>query len=78
MPRTIYEAHHAVLELGIQPGDFVVIDPSHEHEPFHLVRRLDTRDLPALLPHLPAFTLCRAGFREGPPSDARRRLRIVR
>ena len=54
-------------------------DTEQEVEPFHLVRRLDLRDLPKLLPYLGAFSVVDVKYEPGEaPRDARRRLRLVR
>lgn len=67
--RAVYEATHAVPELGIEPGDTVYIDDRDDDCPLRIVKHLDRYQLPKILTHVDSFILHRLS---GVPSDSHR------
>jgi hypothetical protein len=67
MSKGIYRAHHAVPELGIRPGDTVIVDPAHSDYPLKVVTLHRHPMPPTVLAHLDAFTLLEARESEHDP-----------
>ncbi len=53
----VYEAPYAIPELGIKPGDLIIIRPSHPRSPFITSRHHHPSRLPLLLEHLDHLNL---------------------
>lgn len=54
MQRT-YRSLHRIPELGVEPGDLVVIRPEHPTSPLMVVKRHDRNRLPLILDHITAL-----------------------
>lgn len=50
--KAVYEATYAIEELGVEPGDRIVVRPSHPIAPLLVIKRHDRNVLPAILDHL--------------------------
>ena len=57
--RGVYRATCAVEELGIEPGDTVIVDPGHERAPLRIVRSYTKDEIPAILNRIHDFPCLR-------------------
>lgn len=75
--KAVYEAGHAIPELGIEPGDLVTLRPSHPDNPFIVTRLHPRHRMTELLDHLDRFRplqIAGASSPETGEAELRRRL----
>ena len=67
----------SISDLGIERGDIIFLEPTHETCPSHSVHNIDRGRIPELLPYLDAMTLHRVQYDEGEVGGRpRKRLRL--
>lgn len=70
----VYLSHYAIPELGVQPGDHLVVQPAHPTVPLQVVRNLDRHALVRLMGagHLARLVFVAGDLgRKGPSSPPR-------
>lgn len=75
--KAVYEASYAIPELGVEPGDLIVVRPSHPTNPLLVSRRHHRSRLVLLLDHLDHFRpieISGAGSPEQAEDQLRQRL----
>lgn len=72
--RAIYRATYGIPELGIEPGDTVIIEPEHPRAPLKIVRSFAEEELPIILDRVTDFPLLRVDQDGQTTHSPRRRL----
>lgn len=72
--RFTYQSHHSIPELGVDPGDILVIRPEHPTSPLLVLKRKDRNRLPLILDHINRLELVSSDEPQSAVVELQRRL----
>ena len=73
--KAVYEVPYAIPELGVEPGDLLVVRPADPEAPLLVVKELHRDLLPLILDHVDRLRLVSFEGASSPPPSSRHWLR---